>query len=111
MNLILKRYDRFKQELDGLITEYSDLSYKELTDALEYYANIYHRKALKEEYTEQISANSCKTCKDEQKPIEREEFTSIPFGAYDSELVNETITIPDGCYATIEGNRIHIKKK
>ena len=47
----------------------------------------------------------------EQKPIEREEFTSIPFGAYDSELVNETITIPDGCLATIEGNRIHIKKK
>lgn len=47
----------------------------------------------------------------EQKPIEREEFTSIPFGAFDSELVNETITIPDGCVATIEGNRIHIKKK
>lgn len=47
----------------------------------------------------------------EQKPIEREEFTSIPFGAYDSELVNETITIPDGCVATIEGNKIHIKKK
>lgn len=47
----------------------------------------------------------------EQKPIEMEEFTSIPFEAYDSELVNETITIPDGCVATIEGNRIHIKKK
>lgn len=47
----------------------------------------------------------------EQKPIEREEFTSIPFGAYDSELVDETITIPDGCVATIEGKRIHIKKK
>ena len=47
----------------------------------------------------------------EQKSIEREEFTSIPFGAYNSELVNETITIPDGCVATIEGNRIHIKKK
>lgn len=29
----------------------------------------------------------------------------------ESELVNETITIPDGCVATIEGNRIHIKKK
>ena len=47
----------------------------------------------------------------EQKPIEREKFTSIPFGAYDSEVVNETITIPDGCVATIEGNKIHIKKK
>ena len=29
----------------------------------------------------------------------------------ESELVNETITILDGCVATIEGNRIHIKKK
>lgn len=63
-----------------------------------------------EKQGERISANSCKTCKDEQKPIEREGFISIPFGT-DSELVNETITIPDGCVATIEGNRIHIKKK
>lgn len=47
----------------------------------------------------------------EQKPYERKDFISIPFGAFDSELVNETITIPDGCVATIEGKRIHIKKK
>lgn len=47
----------------------------------------------------------------EQKPYERKDFISIPFGAFDSELVNETITIPDGCVATIEGNKIHIKKK
>lgn len=47
----------------------------------------------------------------EQKPYERKDFTSIPFGAFDSELVNETITIPEGCVATIEGNKIHIKKK
>lgn len=47
----------------------------------------------------------------EQKPYERKDFISIPFGAFDSELVNETITIQDGCVATIEGNKIHIKKK
>lgn len=47
----------------------------------------------------------------EQKSAEREDFISIPFGAYDSELVEESITIPDGCVATIEGNKIHIKKK
>lgn len=47
----------------------------------------------------------------EQKPIERKEFTSIPFGAFDSELIEEMLTIPDGCVATIEGKRIHIKKK
>lgn len=41
----------------------------------------------------------------------KKDFISIPFVAYDSELVNETITIPDGCVATIEGNKIHIKKK
>lgn len=47
----------------------------------------------------------------EQKPYERKYFISIPFGAFDSELVNETIIIPDECVATIEGNKIHIKKK
>ena len=45
------------------------------------------------------------------KPIERKEFTSIPFGAFDSELYESMITIPDGCVATIEGNRIHIKRE
>lgn len=45
------------------------------------------------------------------KPIERKEFTSIPFGAFDSELIEEMLTIPDGCVANIEGNRIHIKRE
>lgn len=45
------------------------------------------------------------------KPIERKEFTSIPFGAFDSELIEEMLTIPDGCVVTIEGNKIYIKKK
>ena len=45
------------------------------------------------------------------KPIERKEFTSIPFGAFDSELYESMITIPDGCVATIENNKIHIKRK
>ena len=45
------------------------------------------------------------------KPIERKEFTGIPFGTFDSELYEQMITIPNGCVATIEGNKIHIKKK
>lgn len=45
------------------------------------------------------------------KSIERKGFTSIPFGAFDSELYESMITIPDGCVATIEGNRIYIKRK
>ena len=34
----------------------------------------------------------------------------IPLGT-NSELLEETITIPDGCYAVIEGNKVIIKKK
>lgn len=42
----------------------------------------------------------------EQKPILDVE---IPFGA-DSELVEEAITIPDGCYAIIEDNKVILRK-
>lgn len=34
----------------------------------------------------------------------------IPFGAKYSELIEESITIPEGCYAVIEGNRVVIRK-
>lgn len=44
------------------------------------------------------------------KPIERKDFISIPFGT-DSELIEEIIRIPKGYVATIEDNKIHIKKK
>lgn len=51
----------------------------------------------------------------EQKPAENKDYSAplnieIPFGAKDSELIQETICIPDGCYAFIEGNEIVIKK-
>lgn len=51
----------------------------------------------------------------EQKPAENKDYSApldikIPFGAKDSELIQETIRIPDGCYAFIEGNEIVIKK-
>ena len=39
-----------------------------------------------------------------------EEELDIPFGAKDSELIEEFITIPDGFYATIEGNRVILRK-
>lgn len=61
------------------------------------------RKAVENEFTQ--------TNKIELKPTERKEFISIPFGAFDSELIEEMLTIPDGCVATIEGNRIHIKRE
>ncbi len=34
----------------------------------------------------------------------------IPFGAFDSELMHQEITIPEGFEATIEGNKIILKK-
>lgn len=46
-----------------------------------------------------------------QKQTQRKDFISIPFGAFDSELIEESITIPDGCYAVIEGRKVYIKKK
>lgn len=47
----------------------------------------------------------------EPKSDERNDFISIPFGAFDSELVEESITIPDGCYAYIKGNQVYITKR
>ena len=43
------------------------------------------------------------------KSSERD-FISSPFGT-DSELIEEIIKIPDGYCATIEGRKVHIKKK
>ena len=52
----------------------------------------------------------------EQKSTKNKNYSApldieIPLGAKDSELIQETICIPDGCYAFIEGNKIVIKKK
>lgn len=46
----------------------------------------------------------------EQKPYERKDFISIPFGT-DSELIEEIIRILKGYVATIEGQKVYIKKK
>ena len=35
----------------------------------------------------------------------------IPFGAKDSELIEETISIPEGCYVIIKDNKIIIRKE
>ena len=47
-----------------------------------------------------------KLCNEYQQKL----YNPIPFGT-DSEMVNRTITIPDGCVATIEDNKIHIKRE
>lgn len=38
-------------------------------------------------------------------------IADIPFGAKDSELFEETITIPDGCYADIDDDKVIIKRR
>lgn len=65
-----------------------------------------------ETYLEKWNKNDCTDWiawlenQGEQKPILDVE---IPFGT-DSELVEETITIPDGCYAIIEDNKVILRK-
>lgn len=51
-----------------------------------------------------------KPLENQNKPIERKDFISIPFGT-DSELIEEIIRIPKGYAATIEGQKVYIKKK
>lgn len=46
----------------------------------------------------------------EQKPDERKEFVLVSFGT-DIKLEDDTIIIPDGYAATIDGNKIYIKKE
>ena len=46
--------------------------------------------------------------KSEQKPTLDIE---IPFGAKDSELIEETISIPNGCYVIIKDSQVIIRKR
>jgi len=52
--------------------------------------------------------SNCSNCPNFKEPLVDIE---IPFGAKDSELLEESIYIPDGCYAVIEGNKVIIRKK
>ncbi len=46
---IMKRKDEFEMELDKLLSKYSDLSYSDIADSLDYYCAEYTRKAEKED--------------------------------------------------------------
>ena len=59
---------------------------------------------------DEIKTNIGKNAEDKIELIESTyESKTISFGAKDSELVEETIAIPEGYEAVIEGNLIHIK--
>ena len=66
-------------------------------------------KKLCEEYKQRLY-NPVQDVPLEQNSIQRNDFISIPFGT-NSELISEIVVIPDGCVATIEGNKIHIKRE
>lgn len=41
----MARTEQFEQSLDKIIEDYSDLTSEEIADSLEYYAEMYRRKA------------------------------------------------------------------
>lgn len=45
-----------------------------------------------------------------KKSDQEEGFIEIPFGAYDSEFIEDTYFIPEGCYAVIVDDMVVIKK-
>ena len=45
----MSKIDLFEKELDELLEKYSDLSYREIADSLDYYCADYTRKAYREE--------------------------------------------------------------
>ena len=120
-----KRYDeainiaksKIKNDKDHILYEediieiFSELKEKTDEEIIQKLINVIHLyygegvDAERDECLEWLEKQS------KNKSIERKEFTSIPFGAFDSELIEEMLTIPDGCVATIEGNRIHIKRE
>lgn len=40
----MKRIDQFREKMDALLDEFSDISYEDLSDELEYYLEHYQRK-------------------------------------------------------------------
>ncbi len=91
------------------ISHDDEIMIKQLTEYFTTGYGLQNNSETVVEWLNDVKEKLEKQCK--KKPDERKGFVSIPFGAYDSELVNETIAIPDGCVAIIEGNKIHIKKE
>ena len=42
----MKRIDEFRVKMDELLEEFSDLSYEDISDELDYLANEYNRKSV-----------------------------------------------------------------
>ena len=98
----------YEEDIIEIFSELKEKTDEEMIQKLIAVVHLYYGEGVnseKDECLEWLKKQS------KNKPIERKEFTTIPFGAFDSELIEEMLTILDGCVATIEGNRIHIKKE
>ena len=98
----------YEEDIIEIFSELKEKTDEEMIQKLIAVVHLYYGEGVNSERDECLEWLKKQS---KNKPIERKEFTTIPFGAFDSELIEEMLTIPDGCVATIEGNRIHIKKE
>lgn len=98
----------YEEDIIEIFSELKEKTDEEMIQKLISVCHLYYGEGVNAERDECLEWLEKQS---KNKPIERKEFISIPFGAFDSELIEETLTIPDGCVATIEGNRIHIKRE
>ena len=90
----------YEEDIIEIFSELKEKTDEEMIQKLIAVVHLYYGEGVnseKDECLEWLKKQS------KNKPIERKEFTTIPFGAFDSELIEEMLTIPDGCVATIEG--------
>ena len=103
-----KNHILYEEDIIEMFTELKKKTDEDIRQQLIAVVHLYYGEGVNSERDECLEWLKKQS---KNKPIERKEFTTIPFGAFDSELTEEMLTIPDGCVATIEGNRIHIKKE
>lgn len=86
-----KIIEDFKEYMKGIKSKHAEGKLKEYIESITEESRAKARKQLEEESASNTS------------------FIEIPFGT-DSELIEESFYIPDGCYAIIESNKVVIRK-
>ena len=90
----------YEEDIIEIFSELKEKTDEEMIQKLIAVVHLYYGEGVNSERDECLEWLKKQS---KNKPIERKEFTTIPFGAFDSELIEEMLTIPDGCVATIEG--------
>lgn len=97
----------YEEDIIEIFSELKEKTDEEMIQKLIAIVHLYYGEEVdieKDECLEWLEKQS------KNKSIERKDFISIPFGT-DSELIEEIIRIPKGYVATIEGQKVYIKKK